>query len=175
MAGNFTAAAPASRNVTPVKKPLCYARKMNSRATYEDVNLVLRLYEMRREEKMREARQWFTTMFKPITTVEEFNKICPPGSGPNAYFRMVTSYWEMVASFITQGVLNEELFFQSGGELLFTWEKIKDLVPTLRQARKNVRLYHNMENVAGRMAEYMNRNSPESYDTFAAMARGMVR
>lgn len=144
-------------------------------ATYEDVNLILRLYELRRDDKMREARQWFTSMFKPITTVEEFNKACPPGSGPNAYFRMVTSYWEMVASFINQGVLNEELFFQSGGELLLVWEKIKDLVPVLRQARRNQRLYHNLEAVAGKMAEYMNSNSPESYDAFAVMVKQMVR
>ncbi len=124
---------------------------------------------------MREARQWFTSMFKPISTVDEFNKVCPPGSGPNAYFRMVTSYWEMVASFIAQGVLNEELFFQSGGELLLVWEKIKDLVPALRVARKNTRLYHNLETVAQRMVQYMNGHSPESYDTFATMVRGMVR
>lgn len=146
-----------------------------SKATYEDVNLVLRLYELRREDKMREARQWFGSMFKPVSTMEDFNKMCPPGSGPNAYFRMVTSYWEMVASFITQGVLNEELFFQSGGELLFTWEKIKDLVPVMRQARKNNRLYHNLETVAGRLAAYMTQHSPESYDTFSSFVRGMAR
>lgn len=146
-----------------------------AKATYDDVNLVLRLYELRREDKMREARQWFTSMFKPISTVDEFNKACPPGSGPNAYFRMVTSYWEMVASFIAQGVLNEELFFQSGGELLLVWEKIKELTPALRQARKNARLYHNLETVANRMAAYMSGHSPESYDAFAAMVRGMVR
>lgn len=124
---------------------------------------------------MREARQWFTSMFRPITTVEEFNKLCPPGSGMNANFRMVTSYWEMVASFINSGVLNEELFFQSGGELLLVWEKIKDLVPALRAARKNTRLYGNLESVAQRMGEFMNRNSPESYDTFAEMVRMMAR
>lgn len=146
-----------------------------AKATYDDVNLILRLYELRREDKMREARQWFTSMFKPVATVEEFNKACPPGSGPNAYFRMVTSYWEMVASFIEQGVLNEELFFQSGGELLLVWEKIKEVVPALRQARKNTRLYYNMETVAGRMTKYMSGHSPEAYDMFAAMVRGMVR
>jgi hypothetical protein len=144
-------------------------------ATYEDVNLILRLYELRRDDKMREARQWFTSTFKPISTVEEFNKACPPGSAPNAYFRMVTSYWEMTASFVNQGVLNEELFFQSGGELLLVWEKIKDLVPVLRQARRNQRLYHNLEAVAAKMARYMNSNSPESYDAFAMMVKQMVR
>src|SRR5262249_49465317 len=132
---------------------------MAQQATYEDVNLILRLYEQRREEKMREARQWFAAMFK-AKTIEEFHRTCPQGSGPNSYFRMVTTYWEMVASFITAGVLNEELFFQSGTELLMTWEKVKDLAPQMREARKNQLLWKNLETVAKRLAEYLNQNSP---------------
>ncbi len=143
--------------------------------TYDDVNLILRLYELRRDDKMREARAWFATMYKPVSTVEEFNRMCPPGSSQNASFRMVTSYWEMVASFITTGVLHAELFYQSGGELLLTWEKIRDLVPLLRAARKNQRLYGNLEKVAKQMADYLNRESPESYDVFAEMVRNMAR
>lgn len=148
---------------------------MANKATYDDVNLILRLYELRRDDKMREARQWFASMFRPISTLEEFNKACPPGSGQNANFRMVTSYWEMVSSFIVSGVLNEELFFQSGGELLLTWIKIKDLVPELRKARRNKRLYLNLETAARKMSEYMSRESPEAYDTFAETVRNMVR
>lgn len=148
---------------------------MSNPATHDDVNLILRLYELRREEKMREARQWFASMFRPISTTEEFNKMCPPGSGQNANFRMVTSYWEMVASFVTSGVLNEELFFQSGGELLLTWEKIRNLAPALREVRKNPRMYHNLETVATRMAGYMQREAPEAYDIFAEMVRNMAR
>ncbi|NUQ33560.1 MAG: hypothetical protein HUU29_01280 [Planctomycetaceae bacterium] len=148
---------------------------MHPRPTYDDANLILRLYELRRDERMREARQWFASMFRPIATLEEFNKLCPPGSGQNANFRMVTSYWEMVASFLVSGVLNEELFFQSGGELLLTWVKIKDLVPALRNARRNKRLYINLETAAGKMKDYMSRESPEAYDTFAETIRNMAR
>ena len=89
-----------------------------ARATYDDVNLILRLYEMRRDDRLREARKWFTGSFK-VKTFEEFTALCPPGSEPNASYRMVTTYWEMVASFLTSGVLNAELFYQSGRELLF--------------------------------------------------------
>lgn len=148
---------------------------MASKATYDDVNLILRLYELRRDERMREARQWFASMFRPISTLEEFNTICPPGSGQNANFRMVTSYWEMAASFLVSGVLNEELFFQSGGEMLLTWIKIQGLVPALRNARRNKRLYINLETAAGKMKDYMNRESPEAFDTFAETIRNMAR
>lgn len=148
---------------------------MSEPASYDDVSLILRLYELRRDERMREARQWFASMFRPISTIEEFNRACPPGSGQNANFRMVTSYWEMAASFVNAGVLNADLFYQSAGEMLLTWEKIRDLVPALRAARKNKRLYHNLEKVATDMGAYLNRHSPESYDTFSEMVRHMAR
>src|SRR3954462_5110965 len=103
-----------------------------ARATYDDVNLILRLYEMRREDRLREARKWFTGSFK-VKTYDEFLALCPPGSEPNASYRMVVTYWEMVASFLTSGVLNHELFYQSGRELLFAWERIRDILPVVRE------------------------------------------
>src|SRR5450432_3769526 len=101
---------------------------MQTPATYDDANLILRLYEMRREEKLRQAREWFTRNFH-CSTLEEFNKVCPPGSQENAFARQVVTYWEMVASLMTSGVLNEQLFFQSGMELLLVWERVKDFAP----------------------------------------------
>ena len=83
---------------------------MSNQATYEDVNLVLKLYEMRREEKMRSARSWFAGNFLPAN-MEEFMKVAPPGSEQNAYFRQVASYWEMVAGFITLLILSKSGFF----------------------------------------------------------------
>jgi hypothetical protein len=58
---------------------------------------------------LREARNWFNGNFK-VRTLEEWTALCAPGTEANASYRMVTSYWEMVASFITSGVLNPELF-----------------------------------------------------------------
>ena len=77
---------------------------MHSRATYDDAKLILSLYETRREERMRKARAWFAGSFKP-KSLEDFTALCPPGSDENASYRMVTTYWEMVASFIASGVL----------------------------------------------------------------------
>ncbi|MBL0159849.1 MAG: hypothetical protein IPP47_22520 [Bryobacterales bacterium] len=77
----------------------------NRPATYEDANLILRLYEERREEKLRAARAWFVGECKP-QSLADWQAKCPPGSGMNANYRMVTSYWEMAASFVTSGVLH---------------------------------------------------------------------
>ena len=144
---------------------------METPATYDDVTLILKLYELRRDDKLREARDWFRKF--QANTMPELEALAPQGSQNNAYFRMVTSYWEMVASFVTSGVLNQELFLQSGGELLFVWEKIRDLVPGLRKAFQNQRYLHNMERVANAAIETMNRENPKAYEAFSNRVRGL--
>ena len=135
--------------------------------TYDDANLILRLYEERREDKMRAAREWFAQNFK-FHTIEDFNRGCPPGSSMNAYAPMIMSYWEMAASFVTGGVLNQELFFQSGGELLFVWVRVRDLIPPMREAYKNPTIFLNMETVAKAYIEWMDARSPEAFAAFSA-------
>jgi hypothetical protein len=139
--------------------------------TYDDVNLVLHLYEMRREEKLRAARAWFTGHFK-VKTLQDFQTLCPPGSEPNASYRMVTTYWEMVASFITGGVLNAELFYQSGRELLFCYERIRDILPQIREAYKNPNELKNLETVAVGYITWWNMQAPGAYDAFSTRVRG---
>lgn len=144
--------------------------KAQRSATYDDANLLLRLYELRREEKLRAARDWFAKNFH-ASTLEEMQKLCPMGSQENAYFRMVTSYWEMAASFVTGGVLHQELFAQSSRELLFVWTRISDIIPAWREAFKNPDIVKNMETVAGAMIEEETRRG--SYDAFRNMVRGI--
>ena len=139
-------------------------------ATYDDVNLILRLYELRREEKMRQARQWFAASFHPKTW-EEVNELCPLGSDENTYFRMVVSYWDMVASFIANGVLQREIFFESGRELLLTWVRVSVFVPEMREARKDPTAWKNLETVGKAYGEWLNKDSPGSYEAFVERIR----
>jgi hypothetical protein len=145
---------------------------MNLTPTYDDVNLILRLYELRREPKMREARAWFISSYKP-QTMEEHQALCPPGSENNAYFRMVTSYWDMVAGFVTSGVLHRELFFKSGRELLFVWVRIEPLVPKWREMMKSPLVAGEIEDVAQSYIQYLNTQGPQLYETFQKMVRGV--
>ncbi len=147
---------------------------MSNQATYEDVNLVLKLYEMRREEKMRAARSWFAAHFFPAN-MEDLLKVAPPGSDENAHFRQVVSYWEMVASFITQGVLHQELFFQSGTEMLLVYTRIKGILPLMREMYKNPHAFTNLEKVASEFINYMNRTDAGAYAAFEARINGMVK
>jgi ATP phosphoribosyltransferase len=111
--------------------------------TYEDATLVLKLYELRREEKLRAARDWFGGKFFP-QTVQDVTALT---GTENAYYRMVTSYWEMAASFVVRGILNTELFLDSGGEMIFVWAKLADLVRELRQNLGSENLLKNVESV----------------------------
>ena len=144
---------------------------MTNCATYDDVNLVLRLYDLRREDRMREARAWFIDEFH-AKSLEELDELCPPGSGENASFRMVVTYWDMAASFITSGVLQQELFFESGRELLVVWERMRDLLPAYRESRADPAAFANLEKVAKSYSEWMDESAPGSYDAFSKRIRG---
>jgi hypothetical protein len=135
------------------------------KATFDDVNLILRLYEMRREDRMREARAWFAGNFK-VKTFEEWTALCPPGTAANASYRMVTSYWEMVASFITAGVLNADIFYQSGRELLFCYARVRHVLPAVREKFGIANELKNLETVAHGFIAWWNQQAPGAYDAF---------
>ena len=143
---------------------------MHSKATYNDARLILKLYEARREDRMRKARAWFVASFKP-KTLSDLKALCPPGSDENASYRMVATYWEMVASFVTSGVLSKELFFESGRELLLVWERLRDVVPAIREDLKDPKHYANLEAVATDYIEYLGHRGPDTYKAFSARVR----
>lgn len=145
---------------------------MQSRPTYDDANLILRLYDMRREDRLRKARAWFAANFKGIATVEQFRNVCPPGTDENASFRMVTTYWDMVASFVTSGVLNEALLYESSRELLLVWERAKDYVAAFREANRDPTYLRSLEAVGIAFANRYRTASPDGYDAFVKRVRG---
>jgi hypothetical protein len=105
---------------------------MSTQPTAEDAKLIMRLYELRRESEMRKARTWFASFF-PLNA-DDLVQIMKSGSTQeNAWFRQVSGYWDMAASFVLQGALNEDLFFDSGGEMWFTLAKV---YPFLQEARE---------------------------------------
>ena len=144
---------------------------MPTQATYDDANLVLRLYELRREEKLRTARAWFVKSFK-AQSLGEMRELCPPGSDEDAYTRMVVTYWDMAGSFVTSGVLNFELFAASGNELLLVWTRIRKIVPEVRAAFNSQRAYENIEKVGQMMIDRMNASNPETYAAFEKRVNG---
>ena len=138
---------------------------MTPQPTYDDANLILRLYEMRREDRMRQARTWFTAKCR-VKSYEELMKLAPGGSEDNASFRMVVSYWDLVGSFVTAGVLNKELFFQSGRELLLVFERLRDALPSIREAYQDPNYLRHLEAVGVEFAGYYQGQSAKAYAAF---------
>jgi len=140
--------------------------------THHDVDVILKLYELRREERMRKARSWLFGY--KASNPAEHQAACPPGSEQEASFRMVTSYWDMASSFVTSGAINQDLFLQSAGELLFVWEKTKATIAETRKTMGNPNYLSNLETVAQAMIENMNKANPKAYETFSARVRGVA-
>ncbi len=144
---------------------------MHPRPTYDDANLILQLYEMRREARMRQARAWFTSKCKGVQSFDDLMKLAPAGSDENASYRQVVTYWDLVASFIVSGILHKELFFQSGRELLLVWERVRDLVPSMRESYKDPNYLKNLETVGTEFAAYMKGQSAPAYEAFLKRIR----
>ena len=139
-----------------------------AQSTYDDANLILRLYELRREDKMRAARNWFVANFR-CKTMAEMSALCPPGTEANAYFRQVVSYWDMAGSFVNSGVLSSDLFFTNTREILLTWERVKPLIAEMRAAFKDPTYLGNLEKAGTAAGEYITRTAgEEAYKAFVA-------
>jgi hypothetical protein len=100
-------------------------------AKQEDANLILRLYEIRREERMRQARDWFTTSFTPESIQDIFNVLVGEHS---ADFRMVASYWDMAAAFVNHGAIDEQLFNDINTEHVAVYAKLQPFLAEIRHA-----------------------------------------
>jgi hypothetical protein len=136
-----------------------------TQATYQDADLIMKLYDMRREERLRTARAWFTANVNVKSAAEVMEKF-PPGSDHNAYFRMVLGYWEMAASFVTRGVVHDELFFENNTEMLAVWERSKGFIEDVRKLRSNPLFFRNLEKAAMKQIEWMNKNAPGTYEAY---------
>ena len=88
---------------------------MPDKPTHEQGQLQLQLYDLRREAKLRQARDWFVQNYF-ADTFEDSQRIAPFGSQEGTYVMMVLSYWEQACAFLNHGLLHEQLFFENSGE-----------------------------------------------------------
>ncbi len=98
-------------------------------AKQEDANLILRLYELRREETMRRARWWFIASFNPQSVQDIFDIF---DSEHSANFRMIVSYWDMAATFVNYGAIDEQMFNDINTEHIAIYAKLEPFLAELR-------------------------------------------
>jgi hypothetical protein len=96
---------------------------------YESAQLILKVFEMRREPVLREARNWFVRQFNPSSGAE----ILALSPDHNRMFRMVTGYWDMACSLVTHGAIDRQMFLDANGELFGTFSKVQPYLGELRQ------------------------------------------
>jgi len=101
---------------------------------YESADLLMKLYDLRREPAMREARAWFAADFNP-TTFEEVQQALRGPTSPQ--FRMVTSYWDMAASFVLNSAIDEGMFNDANGEQFVVFAKVEPFIAEYRQMMGN--------------------------------------
>jgi hypothetical protein len=116
--------------------------------TIDDANLILRLYELRREDKLRAAREWFRTKFYPMS-LEDLRVVIQTPGEENTNYRMVTTYWDMACSFVATGVLHADLFFQSSTEALMVWSRLETYAPRVRAELQTPWFLVNVEKAIG--------------------------
>ncbi len=122
---------------------------MAKKAKAQDAELIMRLYDLRREPEMRKARNWWLTQFHP-ESAEEFLKIAwTLGSQENNWLRQAGGYWGMAASFVESGALNRELFLQPSvsGEMFFMFAKVHPFIKEIREKLDDPEVFKNVENV----------------------------
>ncbi len=113
-----------------------------SSTAYESATLLIRLYELRREPAMREARVWYVSKFNPNSVDDVIATLRGPDS---AHFRMVTSYWDMAASFVLNGAIDEQMFADANGEHVIVFAKLEPFLAEYREKMGNPNYYGSLE------------------------------
>ena len=117
-----------------------------TQATHQDAELILKLYDLRRETVMREARNFVAT-FNPSTFEELMAVVGAFGTKENAYVRQVYGYWEMAASLIVHGALSAALAEDTLGEMYFVYAKIQPFLQQMRNTTKSPEFLQNLQKV----------------------------
>jgi hypothetical protein len=108
----------------------------------ESADLIMKLYDLRREEKMREARSWIVSFFPESAADIMQAMVSTETSGK---LRMVTSYWDMAAGFVNHGAIDGDMFLESGGECVLVFSKIEPFLEEVRQIMGSPNFLKNLE------------------------------
>jgi hypothetical protein len=112
------------------------------KATHRDAELCWKMYELRREEMMRKARNYVLFQFNPANE-QEFNNVAMAFGTPEQTFcRMVWSYWEQAAATVTHGAIHGELFDDFSNEMYFLYAKFRKYIPMMRREVSPTWLQH---------------------------------
>ncbi len=132
---------------------------MALKPTHEQAQLHLQVYDLRREARLREARDWFFKNYI-VDTLDDVMRIAAPGTESGALAMMVLSYWEQACALLNYGLLHEDLFFETSGEFFGVWERVKPVVPQAREVFVNKQFLAHLEQAAQRYEAWSESRNP---------------
>jgi hypothetical protein len=132
---------------------------MSSKPTHEQAQLHLQVFEQRRDARLRQARDWFFKNYF-VDTAEDGMKIAPPGSENGTNVMMVLSYWEQACALLNYGLLHEDLFFETSGEFFGVYDRVRGILPQIRQQWVNQTFLSHLEKAAQRYEPWMEARNP---------------
>ena len=132
---------------------------METTPTHEQAKLHLQVYNLRREARLRQARDWFFKNYV-VNNFEDMMRIAAPGTEGGAFAGMVIGYWEQAAALLNYGLLHEDLFFETSGEFFGVWELVKPVVPEARERFLDKQFLAHLEKVAQRYEAWKERRAP---------------
>ncbi|MGQ0540709.1 MAG: DUF4760 domain-containing protein [Blastocatellia bacterium] len=119
----------------------------------QDTLAILKLYELRRDEQMRAARQWYFSEFAPGSAMD-IVALYRGGERASANFRMVTSYWDTAASLVLNGGIDQKMFLDANTEHIFIYAKIADFLPEIREMFREPDYLIHLENLARAIPDF---------------------
>ena len=132
---------------------------METKPTHEQAQLHLQVYDMRREARLRQGRDWFFKNYF-VDNLDDLMRIAAPGTENGALAMMVISYWEQACALLNYGLLHEDLFFETSGEFYGVWDRIKPIVPQARERWVNPLAFGHLEKAAQRYEAFMESRAP---------------
>jgi hypothetical protein len=132
---------------------------LETKPTYEQAQLHLQIYEMRREARLRQARDWFFKNYF-VDSLEDAMRIAAPGTETGAFAMMVFSYWDQACALLNYGLLHEDLFFETSGEFFGVWERVKPIIKEGRERFVNRQFLAHVEKAASRYETWIETRSP---------------
>src|SRR6266508_2009551 len=133
--------------------------RMETKPTHEQAQLHLQVYDLRREPRLRQARDWFSQNYK-AETIEDAMRIAPPGTETGTFVGMVMGYWEQACALLNYGLLHEDLFFETSGEFFGVWERVRPVIQEGRTMFSNPGFLAHLEKAAQRYEAWSETRSP---------------
>jgi hypothetical protein len=147
---------------------------MATKPTHEQGQLHLQVYDLRREARLRQARDWFAKNYI-VETFEDSMRIAPPGTENGALVMQVLSYWEHACALLNYGLLHEELFFETSGEFFFVWERIKPIIEAGRKQFGNPLFLAHLEQASQRYESWAESRMPGHIAAMRQMTKQMQK